>query len=397
MNSLYRGQVVNDNLVYIGEFQPHSEEFNPIRGDEIMESYIFQNSLDSISNVKKYHIGQVTQSADELMEEMNVTLVRHVRSISFGAKPWRYAWNEDKSKEKEIKHSFIISILQPYSHPAHDGSCCLKVIEQFQSPLFEISSQRRGRMVNFVKNDITAECNGHVKGSSSHDDMDDDDDDELQHHHQHQQQQHIQTQRKQQVQTQRKQQQKQHQEMQQQHGQSQILQQQHLQQQQLLHQQYNHQQLQQHHYQQQQQQQPPPQQQQQGGTSLHMNTVSHMHVPNVHVSNLQSSPSSNMNGMIMSSTGASDKKTLKFCHSFSDGNSSSNTLIDNNSFDEHVFDNLELLSNVSFRMMKHSDSAVDIFSDQALFPLVELDYMDVSDEDEDNPDVCIVDGYNADI
>jgi len=367
--------VANDNLVFIGEFQPHSDEFNPIRGDEIMESFIFQHSLDSISNVKKFHIGQVTQSADELIEEMNVTLVRHIRSVSFSAKPWRYTWNEDKSKEKEFQHSFVISILQPYSHPAHDGSCCLKVIEQFQSTLFQISSQRRGKSMKLMNTETVTVVKGSPSivddiGVGDYDDGGNKQDDLPQPHLSQllQQQQQQQQFHKIQLQKQRRQRQRRQQQILEQRFQQQL--QQELQQQQLL-------------------------QQEQQAVSIQ---------PTIPVSNLQSSSINLTNISSMTSTGTStisDKKSLKFCHSFSDGhNSSSNCIIDN-SFDENVFDNLELLKNVSFRMLRHSDSAGDILSDP-LFPLVEnVDYMDVSDEDDvnnavddDDIDGCIEDEYD---
>ena len=375
--SLYRGQVVKDSLVYIGEFQPHSEDFNPIRGDEIMESFIFQHSLDSISSVKKYHIGQVTESSDELIEEMNVTLVRHIRLVSFCAKPWRYAWNEDKIKEKEIMHSFVISILQPYSHPAHIGSCCLKVIEQFQSSFFQVSSQRRGnKSSNTIKtNKATAIMKGNRASIENIADDDDDDDDN-----------NFDQQEDQQQQPQLSMQQQQRQlviEQHQQHLQKLQLQKQRRQQilrdrrqQQLLEQQ--------------------QQQQQQQELSMHISTV-----PAVQVSNIQSSSNNLSNLAGIMTTGASphtDKKSLKFCHSFSDGtNNSSNAIIDN-SFDENVFDNLEMLRNVSFRMMRHSDSACDIFLSDPLFPLVEnLDYMDISDEDENDVKNVVVDNNDDDV
>jgi len=374
--SLYRGQVVKDSLVYIGEFQPHSEDFNPIRGDEIMESFIFQHSLDSISSVKKYHIGQVTESSDELIEEMNgVTLVRHIRLVSFCAKPWRYAWNEDKIKEKVIMHSFVISILQPYSHPAHIGSCCLKVIEQFQSSFFQVSSQRRGnKSSNLIKtNKATAIMKGNRTSIENIADDDDDDDNYDQQEDQQQQPQLSMQQHQRQLIIEQHQQQLQKLQLQKQRRQ-QILRDRR--QQQLLEQQ---------------------QQQQQQELCMHISTVQA-----VQVSNIQSSSSNNLsNPAGIMTTGASphnDKKSLKFCHSFSDGtNNSSNAIIDN-SFDENVFDNLEMLRNVSFRMMRHSDSACDIFLSDPLFPLVEnLDYMDVSDEDENDVKNVVVDNNDADV
>lgn len=370
--SLYTGQVVKDSLVYIGEFQPHSEDFNPIRGDEIMESFIFQHSLDSISSVKKYHIGQVTESSDELIEEMNVTLVRHIRLVSFCAKPWRYAWNEDKIKEKEIMHSFVISILQPYSHPAHVGSCCLKVIEQFQSSFFQVSSQRRGKSSNLIKTDkATAKMKGNRSSIENIADDDDDDDDNCDQQEDQQQQPQL--------------------SMQQQQRQLVIEQhQQHLQKLQL-----QKQRRQQILRDRRQQQLLEQQQQQQQELSMHISTVP------VQVSNIQSSSNNLSNLAGIMTTGASPhshKKSLKFCHSFSDGtNNSSNAIIDN-SFDENVFDNLEILRNVSFRMMRHSDSACDIFLSDPLFPLVEnLDYMDISDEDENDVKNVVVDNNDADV
>lgn len=372
--SLYRGQAVKDSLVYIGEFQPHSEDFNPIRGDEIMESFIFQHSLDSISSVKKYHIGQVTESSDELIEEMNVTLVRHIRLVSFCAKPWRYAWNEDKIKEKEIMHSFVISILQPYSHPAHVGSCCLKVIEQFQSSFFQVSSQRRGKSSNLIKTDKTTAIMKEFRPSIENMADDDDDDDDYSDQ---------QEDKDQQQQSQLSIQQQQRQLVIEQH-------QQHLQK--LTLQKQRRQQI----LRDRRQQQLLEQQQQQQELNMHISTV-----PAVQVSNIQSSSNNLSNLAGIMTTGASphsDKKSLKFCHSFSDGtNNSSNAIIDN-SFDENVFDNLEILRNVSFRMMRHSDSACDIFLSDPLFPLVEnLDYMDISDEDENDVKNVVVDNNDADV
>lgn len=144
---------VKDNLLIVGEFQPCSEDYNPICGEAIMESVIFQNSIDSVSIMKKYHIGQVIKSTDEIMEDNELVVMKHHRHIQFISKPWQCAWNENKGRDRsgDVRYCFVVSVLQPYSVNI-EGKYCLKLIAQFQSKLFEICCSQRRTKVEFQTN-----------------------------------------------------------------------------------------------------------------------------------------------------------------------------------------------------------------------------------------------------
>jgi len=117
-----------------------------------MESVIFQNSIDSVSTMKKYHIGQVLRSTDEIIEDSDLVVVKHLRGIQFLSKPWQCAWNENKGRDRnDIKYCFVISVLQPTSVNI-EGRYCLKLISQFRSSLFEICCSQRRTKVEFHSN-----------------------------------------------------------------------------------------------------------------------------------------------------------------------------------------------------------------------------------------------------
>ena len=154
LNSVYTDQdSVKDNLLIVGEFQPCTDDYNPIRGEAIMESVIFQNSIDSVSIMKKYHIGQVLKSSDEIMEDNELVVMKHHRHIQFLSKPWQCAWNENKGRDRsgDVRYCFVVSVLQPYSVNI-EGRYCLKLIAQFQSKLFEICCSQRRTKVEFQTN-----------------------------------------------------------------------------------------------------------------------------------------------------------------------------------------------------------------------------------------------------
>lgn len=154
LHSVYKDQnSVKDDLLIVGEFQPCTDDYNPIRGEAIMESVIFQNSIDSVSIMKKYHIGQVLKSTDEIMQDNELVVVKHHRHIQFISKPWQCAWNENKGRDRsgDVRYCFVVSVLQPYSVNI-EGRYCLKLIAQFQSKLFEICCSQRRTKVEFQTN-----------------------------------------------------------------------------------------------------------------------------------------------------------------------------------------------------------------------------------------------------
>ena len=291
--SLYNGQSVKDDLLIVGEFQPCSDEYNPIHGEAIMESVIFQNSIDSVSSMKKYHIGQVTLSADEPIEESNLLVMKHQRIVQFLSKPWQCAWNENKGRDKsDIRYCFVVSVLQPYSIGA-EGRYCLKLIGQFQSTLFEICCSQRRAKVEF-QNSVTE------YQMISDNDM--------------------------------------------------------------------------------------------NSESGKWSTTTVDTIMS-HISN--GPPSSSLS----SHEGLRKEKDLKFCHSFCDDGNIATPMDDSMTIDENIFDNLELLRNVSFRIMRSDSKYGQMLSDRSHLPVVKendktlislilsgevVDLMDVSYEDDDD-------------
>lgn len=125
-------------MLFIGEFQPCNEEFNPLK-NQIMESTILRHNLDSVSNTKSLHIGEVTNCIQENYrnsQNTSVIITKFTVNLKFFSKPWQYGWVGSRDKSN-IKHCFVISVLEPHNS-------YYSVEAQFRSSSFEVISQRRG-------------------------------------------------------------------------------------------------------------------------------------------------------------------------------------------------------------------------------------------------------------
>lgn len=120
----------NDSLVFVSEFQPINDEYNPIKGDDIMESYILKNSLGTTatSYIKKYNIGQIisasnkhcsTGVADADLDGDRDIKKEYEKLIRFTSKPWQYLYDTMKGRATRnsidnSSHCFVVSVLEPY-------------------------------------------------------------------------------------------------------------------------------------------------------------------------------------------------------------------------------------------------------------------------------------------
>jgi hypothetical protein len=132
----------DDSLVFVSEFQPINDQYNPIKGDNIMESYILKNSLlgtTATSYNKRYNVGHIISSAcnkhyttgltddndadaDHLDGDGDIRTMRneeYEKLIRFTSKPWQYLYDAMKGRSTRnsidtTSHCFVISVLEPY-------------------------------------------------------------------------------------------------------------------------------------------------------------------------------------------------------------------------------------------------------------------------------------------
>ena len=171
----------NNNLIFIGEFQPCNEKYyNPLHGDCITDSIILQNNITYKSSVTKYITGHVindkiiintdyvnTDNNDSLLLSCNnsnstvtndtctttttttsstgitsrrMMMIKHETQISFISKPWQYIhdnnWNKVKKKIISYSVGNVKNILKNYKNCFINNDTKL-IIKNFDKILFK--------------------------------------------------------------------------------------------------------------------------------------------------------------------------------------------------------------------------------------------------------------------
>jgi len=115
------GDINTDSLVFVGEFQPINDDYKPINGNNIMESYLLKNSSNNSTSNKMYCIGQVNNNNNNNNQKYSSVgndSMETITSVRFISKPWQYLYDAMKVRATRnidtTSHCFVVSVLEPY-------------------------------------------------------------------------------------------------------------------------------------------------------------------------------------------------------------------------------------------------------------------------------------------
>jgi len=121
-NTINDDIINTDSLVFVGEFQPINDDYKPINGNNIMESYLLKNSSNNSTSNKMYCIGQVNNNNNNNNQKYSSVgndSMETITSVRFISKPWQYLYDTLKGRSNRNSpdttlHCFVVSVLQPY-------------------------------------------------------------------------------------------------------------------------------------------------------------------------------------------------------------------------------------------------------------------------------------------